>query len=188
MGSNDIMPFWHYNVPEDERTVECPEYLLNLSEKDMGIIATLDSDYHYQTWDEVCKLTKSNRLELFQRLPSELRRYRAFTWDLARTYGNVGNFILNHRLGWSSPVTPKGAAFQFEDDLKILYNDWPYGIDPKIVHLVVWTKFELKEDAVTGDLTNQARQELEDFVTKTFRSRVPAEHVSLVPTQTTSPP
>ena len=32
------------------------------------------------------------------------------------------------------------------DDVKIIYNDWPYGIDKSIVHLCVWTKFPLDVD------------------------------------------
>lgn len=31
-------------------------------------------------------------------------------------------------------------------DIKIIYNDWPYGIDKSIVHLCVWTKFPLDVD------------------------------------------
>lgn len=46
-----------------------------------------------------------------------------------------------------------------------------------IIHLVVWTKFELEDDPATDDLTPRARQEIDDYVTKTFRSRVPAEQV-----------
>ena len=62
-------------------------------------------------------------------------------------------------------------------DIKILYNDWPYGVDEKIVHLVVWTKFDLEDDPATDDLTPKARKEIDDFVDQTFRSRVPPEKV-----------
>ncbi len=60
-------------------------------------------------------------------------------------------------------------------DITILYNDWPYGIDPKIKHLVVWTKFELETAPVSssdpvGDLTPEARQAINDFVDRTFVS------------------
>jgi hypothetical protein len=65
----------------------------------------------------------------------------------------------------------------FPDDIKILYNDWPYGVDEKIVHLVVWTKFALEEIPGTDDLTPEARQGIEDFVERTFCSKVPREHV-----------
>lgn len=63
------------------------------------------------------------------------------------------------------------------DDIKILYNDWPYGVDEKIVHLVVWTKFDLEDDPTTDDLTPKARKEIDDYVDKTFRTRVNPENV-----------
>ena len=63
------------------------------------------------------------------------------------------------------------------DDIKILYNDWPYGIDPKIVHLVVWTKFELEEDPVTGDSTPEMRKLIDEYVMKTFRAKLGDEKV-----------
>ena len=61
------------------------------------------------------------------------------------------------------------------DDIKILYNDWAYGIDPRIVHLVVWTKFELQPAPVSasnpnGDLTPEARSQINDYVDRTFVS------------------
>lgn len=62
------------------------------------------------------------------------------------------------------------------DDIKILFNDWPYGIDSRIVHLVIWVKFPFEEDAVTGDLTDAARKQLDDYVDKTFRRHVGSEN------------
>lgn len=62
-------------------------------------------------------------------------------------------------------------------DSKILYNDWPYGIDKRIVHLVVWTKFPFEEDSETGDLTLRSRKEIDEYVTQVFCSKMPAEHV-----------
>lgn len=61
------------------------------------------------------------------------------------------------------------------DDLKILCNDWPYGIDERIVHLVVWTKFELEPAPVTdlqpnGDLLPETRQAIDAYVDETFVS------------------
>jgi hypothetical protein len=87
------------------------------------------------------------------------------------------NFVLSHRLGWSIPIVAKGKPFQYEEDYKVLFNDWPYGIDPRIVHLVVWTKFELKDDPATGDLTDQARAEIEEYVTRTFCKNIPRDRV-----------
>lgn len=63
------------------------------------------------------------------------------------------------------------------EDIKILYNDWPYGVDKGIIHLVVWVKFELEDDPATDELTPKARQEIDDYVQRTFRSRIPSDQV-----------
>ncbi|KAF5254222.1 hypothetical protein FANTH_954 [Fusarium anthophilum] len=177
MGSTETVPFWNMNIPEDQRTEECPDFLQGVHKKDQGILSTPDQEYHIFSWAEVRDIIQTNRLEKFKRVPSELRRYKAFAFHLKQKYGSVANFIHGHRLGWSTPVTPRGAPFEFEDDYKILWNDAPYGIDPRIAHLVVWTKFALVEDPATGDLTDKARKEIDAFVTKTFRAHIPEENV-----------
>ncbi|EHK48095.1 uncharacterized protein TrAtP1_000812 [Trichoderma atroviride] len=180
MGSLSItisLPFWHINVPETERTPHCPPFLVGLNPKDLRTVSTPDAEYRTQSWEEVSYLIRTNNLERFQRIPSNLRRYKAFTYRLGKLHGSIANFVLGQRLRWELPVVPRGAPFQYEDDYKILHNDWPYGLDPRIVHLVVWTKFELKAVSATGDLTDKARREIDDFVTKTFRSRVPSNQV-----------
>ena len=58
------------------------------------------------------------------------------------------------------------------EDIKILYNDWPYGIDADIVHLVVWTKFELDDDPDTGLSTAESQKQIHDYVQRTFASKV----------------
>lgn len=178
MGSNSALAYWNINVPEAQRTEACPDFLLNLSSKDLGIISTQDTDYHVLTWDEVRDISRQNCLDHFQRVPSELRRYRAFTFKLAREYGSVTNFILTQRLHWTAPIQPRGGPFEYPEDYKVLYNDWPYGIDKKIVHLVVWTKFSLDEDPSTGDLTVKARGQIERFMSETFFTHVRPDQVS----------
>lgn len=170
------LPYWQVNVPEHLRTAECPEFLRNLSDKDRGIISTPDSQYQVDSWAVVQGKVAQNRLELFQRIPSDLRRYLAFTWKLRQDHGSVMNFILTQRLQWSLPITPRGRPFELEDDINILRNDWPYGIDKRIIHLVVWTKFALQEDPATGDLTDEARAEVDAYVRRTF-SKMPPDHV-----------
>lgn len=81
------------------------------------------------------------------------------------------HFMVHERLQWAS-MEPKGRPFEYAEDVKILYNDWPYGIDREIVHLVVWTKFELEDDAATGLSTPESRREIGDYVQKTFASKV----------------
>lgn len=74
------------------------------------------------------------------------------------------------------------------DDIKIIYNDWPYGIDRSIVHLCVWTKFPLDVDEKdpNGDLTPEMRAKIDAYVEKTFGSRVPSENVSCLPSSRVS--
>jgi hypothetical protein len=159
------LPYWQVNIPASERTPECPPFLLNLTPKDIGIVSTPDSSYTRDTWLQARQKVLTNRIELFQRSPSELRQYLAFTWKLKQEYGSVLNFILSSRLHWSEPVVPRGKyPFEDEGDVKILWNDWPYGIDERIVHLVVWTKFDLEEDERTGDLTDEARGMVDGYV------------------------
>lgn len=56
------------------------------------------------------------------------------------------------------------------ENYKILLNDWPYGFDSRIVHLVVWTKFPLPPDPTSekGDISPQTSQMISKFVRETF--------------------
>lgn len=158
----DELPYWQINIPPEDRQEKCPEFLRDISDKDIGIISTPDDEYRVQTWQQVVDIIHTGRLADFQRWPSELRRYRQYTWDLKRAHGSVMNFMLKQRLGWSEPVVPQGSKpFECQEDFKILMNDWPYGLDKRIVHLVVWTKFDLPDDRET-------EAEIEAFVNKTF--------------------
>ncbi|OZA55132.1 MAG: hypothetical protein B7X78_11025 [Sphingomonadales bacterium 39-62-4] len=94
MGSLDPIPYWHYNVPEADRTPECPPFLLNLSDKDRRIVGSPDSSFTRLTWAQVRALIAANELERFQRVPSQLRRYKAYTHRQAAAYGSVAAFIL----------------------------------------------------------------------------------------------
>lgn len=172
------LPYWQVNVAPSERADDCPDFLVNLTDKDRGIVGTPDAHYRINTWAEVRQRVADNRLDLFQRAPSQLRRYLEFCWGLRQSHGNVINFVLRERLGWTTPVMPEGPApFVCDEDVKILRNDWPYGIDERIIHLVVWTKFALEEDPDSGHLTERTRNQVDDFVTQVFGTRVPSDHV-----------
>ncbi|KAF4594694.1 N-acetylglucosamine-induced protein 1 [Ophiocordyceps camponoti-floridani] len=179
MGSQDLVPFWNCNVSDDEKTTECPPFLLHLSDKDRRIIGSSESAFILLDWPHVRQLVTSDRLDLFQRSPLALRRYRAFIHRLSHSYGSVTDYLLRERLRWPPPVTPRGRPFEYpRDDVKVLLNDWPYGIDPRIVHLVVWTKFQLDEDPTSGQLTDSARAGIDAFVTDTFCSRLPPDRIA----------
>jgi hypothetical protein len=173
-------PYWNINVPPSQHTDTCPDFLLNLPPKDLDIISTPDSAFRPETWPQVQKIIADNRLELFRRVPSHLRRYRESIFRLRKSHGSVMDYVVRHRLRWEVPIVAKGKKpFEEPGDYKILWNDWPYGIDERIVHLVVWTKFALEDDPATGDLTERARGEIEAFVARAFRERMQGDRVGL---------
>ena len=106
----DPSPYWLVNVPLDQRPASCPEFLISANAKDRGILATPDDQYHRLTWSEVKKIIQDNRLDLFQRVPSDLRRYLNYTWQLKAQYGSVMQYILKERLRWTE-MKPRGPPF-----------------------------------------------------------------------------
>lgn len=175
------LAYWNVNLPPSKHTADCPEALRTVGDKDRGIIGTLDADYAVMSWEDVCQLVAAMRLDQLRRVPSQLRAYLIYCWDLRKSHGSVMAFLLRERLSWSLPLQPSGKPpFEDPEDIRILWNDWPYGIDPKIVHLVVWTKFELEDDPVTGLVSDKARRQIDEFVAKTFYGRVPRERVSVL--------
>ena len=182
MGSADVVDWWNVNVDVEKQTPDCPIFLRNISAKDRSIISTPDAEYIRQSWQEVHSIVRLNRLELFQRVPSELRAYRHFTHWLAEQWGSIARYLATCRLYWAYPPPlrrSEAGMFEREGEYKILFNDWPYGLDERVVHLVVWTKFPLDEDPKTQDLTKEARESIDKFVHKTFAHAVKQkDHVS----------
>ncbi|KAI9672369.1 MAG: hypothetical protein M1817_003391 [Caeruleum heppii] len=175
--SPGTLPYWQVNVSLSKRSAECPDFLVHANAKDQQILSTIDGEYHRLTWPEVRHIIQTNRIDLFQRVPSDLRRYLEYNWGLKKRYGSVMNFVVQERLHWNDLKPHNSEAFADPDDIKILWNDWPYGIDEKIVHLVVWTKFDLEDDPATDDLTPAARKLIDEYVDRTFGSQMDPEHV-----------
>ncbi|KAK2756940.1 hypothetical protein FQN54_004908 [Arachnomyces sp. PD_36] len=174
------LPYWLVNVPRSEWPAECPDFLLNTTDKNKSILSVPDEEYKIDNWDRVKEIVTSNQIDRFQRVPSHLRKYLEWSVGIKKEYGSFVDYVVKERLGWGGEggVVPKSTTpFENADDLKILYNDWPYGVEKGIVHLVVWTKFALEDDPATGDMTAESRQQIEDYVQKTFCSRVSAENV-----------
>lgn len=99
------LPYWLVNVPPDQRPAACPEFLADANEKDRGILATPDSEYRRLTWPEVQEIIRTNRIDQFQRVPSDLRRYKGYTAKLKKDYGSVMNFVMSERLQWNDLVS-----------------------------------------------------------------------------------
>ncbi|KAL8932554.1 MAG: hypothetical protein Q9211_006251 [Gyalolechia sp. 1 TL-2023] len=146
MAGPDI-PYWCVNVPAEQWPNECPDFLLELSERDKKLVGNSDKDYRRLTWSEVKAFVGKVKLGTIQSHDLRSKRRTNFT------------------------------AFVSKGDIKILYNDWPYGIDERIVHLVVWTKFDLPDDPDTKELTTAMRQDIESYVDRTFRQAVPNENI-----------
>ena len=62
-------------------------------------------------------------------------------------------------------------------DIKILYNDWPYGLEEGIKHLVVWTKFGFEVDGEKGELTEAMVKLVEEYVDRVFVQKLGQEKV-----------
>jgi hypothetical protein len=113
-------------------------------------------------------MTDSNNIHHFQRSPSQLRGYLQYVHHLKKTHGSVLSYVQQHRLEWDT-ISPSGQPpFSEPSDIKILYNDWPYFVERGIEHLVVWTKFQIDEDEVSGKVTETVNQQIEDFIRRTF--------------------
>ena len=111
--ANVETPFWNVNVPKDLQTEDCPNYLQYAftNEKDRQILRTPDNEYKRQSWQQVQEFIRTNRIDLFQRLPSDLRRYREYCAKIVEDFGTVMAFVMKERLRWHD-LTPVAAPFQ----------------------------------------------------------------------------
>ena len=91
------------------------------------------------------------------------------------------NYIAQERLHWGPTMSKDGsplvnktlvpknpAPFADSADYKILRNDWPYGCEPGIHHLVVWMKTRVPVRPEDGSLIPESSALIDGFVKKTF--------------------
>ena len=133
-------------------------------------------------------IADNNELHLLTRYPSQLKLYLEWSANAKPEWGSVTNFIIKNRLHWET-ASPEScqpdSLFEVVNpeplsdpaDYKILVNDWPYGLDKDIFHLIVWSKHKLPATPEKGDLTSQGRSLLEGFVESKFRSKLGADDV-----------
>ena len=121
---------------------------------------------------DINPLLATHRLDVLKRKPSDLRKYMKWTTDTKAQYGSMSAYILANRLPkeWGqAPFTPVSVVpFADPADYKVLLNDWPYGMEPGITHIVVWTRTRIPTDDDKGDLIPESRKQLEDFVQHYF--------------------
>ncbi|KAF1815093.1 hypothetical protein P152DRAFT_371879, partial [Eremomyces bilateralis CBS 781.70] len=149
-----------------------------LTDLDQKILSQTDEEYQPLSWDEVKRIAAENRLELFTRTPSQLRRYLTWSRRIRIEYGGMLNYICTERLQWD--IADGGVAcvnpvpFADERDYTIRLNDWPYGVSPEIRHLLVWLKTPLAVD-LEGKLTRESWDSIDHFVRRTFRVKLEAD-------------
>lgn len=51
--ASEILPYWLVNVPRSQWTAECPAFLRDQPPKNVQCLATPDSHYQRQSWEEV---------------------------------------------------------------------------------------------------------------------------------------
>jgi hypothetical protein len=112
--------------------------------------------------------SEANKLDHFRRSSSGLRRYFEYLYHIKQTYGSVLAFVQQERLRWPD-LTPSGATpFTNTDDYRVLFNDWPYHLELGVEHLVIWVKFPIPETPDGNKVAEEAKQQIEDWVRKTF--------------------
>lgn len=128
----------------------------------------------------------NNQLEELKRLPSDLHKYLRWSFNTKKAYGSITNFVVQERLAWTpkDPDQPVSAhsfthhsSVPFEDrrDYAILLNDWPYGFESDIKHILVWTRTPIAVDDDRGDVTPESKRIIEDFVERQFVSTLAKE-------------
>jgi len=155
-----------------------------LNDTDREVLSLTDAQFHLHSWEELKVIIATNKLETLKRKPSDLVRYIEWTSSIKDKYGSITNFICEERLRWrplndfmasgSAPVFlyKNAVPFADADDFKVLLNDWPYGLDPEITHLVVWLKTPIPVDVQRGDLLPESRAIIERFVEGFFTRRL----------------
>lgn len=115
-----------------------------------------------------------------------MHKYLRWSFNTKKAYGSITNFVVRERLAWtprdpSQPVSAHSfthhSSIPFEDprDYAILLNDWPYGFESDIKHILVWTRTPIAVDDDRGDVTPESKRIIEDFVERQFVSTLAKE-------------
>lgn len=78
----------------------------------------------------------TNRIDRFQRVPSDLRKYLEYTAQIKAEYGSVMRFVVKERLRWGdgdSPedLKPRGRPFEF-DGMQLAFLCGKFCADPAL--------------------------------------------------------
>lgn len=60
--AEDLLPYWLVNVPEDQRPEKCPDFLLNISDRNKAIVSVPENEFYRLTWMEVQEIVRISLL------------------------------------------------------------------------------------------------------------------------------
>ena len=97
------------------------------------------------SWDQICGFIASGALERLHRTFQVTARYQEYRKQLSLENTTVADAILDRKLCWDRTelasldprTTPPLSSTQL---YKLLKNDFPYDLDPRAHHLVLWSK------------------------------------------------
>ncbi|KAA8643872.1 uncharacterized protein ATNIH1004_010647 [Aspergillus tanneri] len=151
-----------------------------LSDADKEVLNTAEEDFIPHTWEEIKAVIGCWRRHVsLKTVPDRPPQLHTLTREIRAKFGSATNFIVQNRLQWkpesneSSTFFPYRNSTPFADqsDYRILRNDWPYGMTPGMVHLVIWSKTPIGVDE-DGDPTPESRQLITEFITRTFAAQM----------------
>ncbi|KAI3405465.2 hypothetical protein KGF56_001735 [Candida oxycetoniae] len=140
------------------------------------------------SWCDIEYITNSNQLEIFARSQEQTSEYHSFKQMLKDRNISINEYILKHELQWNSvdlrcqkQVVPQEYSISYpqdliffnRDDIKILFNKFPYYFDTNIVHLCIWSKLKIPNDvnSLVGDISKLTRKIINRYLEKLFTKR-----------------
>lgn len=139
--------------------------LASISERDARILA--NDHYEPLSWERCKEIVQIDDMTLFTRSPQQLREYLAAKEEF-KNYGGTAEFIVKHRLEWADNLKSSGKGFlEDKSDVKILQNDFPYGLEPGIRHIIVWSKVRCATDENQRP-TVETKKAIENFIEKSI--------------------
>jgi hypothetical protein len=160
-----------------------------------------DGSAKLMSWDELVRLVSANDLAALTRTPAQLEEYFSWKSKILLSYPGIEAFILKERLHWSRVDHPDAIAdtmcsrtadgtlvssqgfevasarlFENATDWKCLKNDFPYGFEDDVTHLVVWLKHALPQDK-DGILLPETQAQVESFIFDHLCIGLPRERI-----------
>lgn len=142
---------------------------IDCSDRDLEILSRDEVQYKPITWAEIHDIVATNSLIRLSRKPSDLRYYLQKKREFSANYGGTMVYILKEKLHWTLPIVASDAVYlKHASDVKVLLNDFPYGVEPNVMHFVVWLKVKIPEEA-DGVLSGAVKQRIAAYVKRTFQ-------------------